>query len=186
MGRFLTLRRIILRKPMRAILPGMSNDVIGMIKGTSIASVIFVNELTFPQPAESWARTSSSSRVRRQPVYLPDHDQRGVRLSGLVERRLQHRDRSRRPDVESGFSFFSVSLSLPRLGPKLAEPPAPAALRQRLRRKDNVAAAASLDWIRNITNPTSARNSVSSQSPLSNSEMCTRPMARVKCSAASI
>src|SRR5712672_137536 len=47
MGSFLTLRRIILPQAMRAILPGMSNDVIGMIKGTSIASVIFVNELTF-------------------------------------------------------------------------------------------------------------------------------------------
>jgi polar amino acid transport system permease protein len=47
MGRFLTLRRIILPQAMRAILPGMANDTIGMIKGTSIASVIFVNELTF-------------------------------------------------------------------------------------------------------------------------------------------
>jgi polar amino acid transport system permease protein len=47
MGPFLTLRRIILPQAMRAILPGMANDVIGMIKGTSIASVIFVNELTF-------------------------------------------------------------------------------------------------------------------------------------------
>jgi polar amino acid transport system permease protein len=47
MGPFLTLRRIILPQAMRAILPGMSNDAISMIKGTSIASVIFVNELTF-------------------------------------------------------------------------------------------------------------------------------------------
>jgi len=47
MGPFLTLRRIILPQAMRAILPGMANDVIGMIKGTSVASVIFVNELTF-------------------------------------------------------------------------------------------------------------------------------------------
>src|SRR6267378_3375461 len=47
MGPFLTLRRIVLPQAMRAILPGISNDVIGMIKGTSIASVIFVNELTF-------------------------------------------------------------------------------------------------------------------------------------------
>ena len=47
MGPFLTLRRIILPQAMKAILPGMSNDVISMIKGTSIASVIFVNELTF-------------------------------------------------------------------------------------------------------------------------------------------
>src|SRR5260370_1318192 len=41
------LRRIILRQAMRAIRPGMANDTIGMIKGTSIAWVIFVNELTF-------------------------------------------------------------------------------------------------------------------------------------------
>jgi len=47
MGPFLTLRRIVLPQAMRAILPGMSNDAISMIKGTSIASVIFVNELTF-------------------------------------------------------------------------------------------------------------------------------------------
>ena len=32
---------------MRAILPSMANDTISMIKGTSVASVIFVNELTF-------------------------------------------------------------------------------------------------------------------------------------------
>ncbi|SEN89408.1 polar amino acid transport system permease protein [Rhodospirillales bacterium URHD0017] len=47
MGPLLALRRIILPQAMRAILPGMANDTIGMIKGTSIASVIFVNELTF-------------------------------------------------------------------------------------------------------------------------------------------
>ena len=47
MGSLLALRRIILPQAMRAILPGMANDTIGMIKGTSIASVIFVNELTF-------------------------------------------------------------------------------------------------------------------------------------------
>ena len=43
----LTLRRIILPQAMRAILPGLINDTIGMLKLTSIASVIFVNELTF-------------------------------------------------------------------------------------------------------------------------------------------
>jgi polar amino acid transport system permease protein len=47
MGPVLTLRRIILPQAMRAILPGMANQTISMIKGTSIASVIFVNELTF-------------------------------------------------------------------------------------------------------------------------------------------
>ena len=47
MGPFLTLRRIILPQAMRAILPGISNDFINVLKGTSVASVIFVNELTF-------------------------------------------------------------------------------------------------------------------------------------------
>lgn len=47
MGPFLTVRRIVLPQAMRSILPAITNDVISMIKGTSIASIIFVNELTF-------------------------------------------------------------------------------------------------------------------------------------------
>lgn len=47
MGQMLTLRRIVLPQAMRAILPALANDTIGMLKMTSVASVIFVNELTF-------------------------------------------------------------------------------------------------------------------------------------------
>jgi polar amino acid transport system permease protein len=47
MGPFLSLRRIILPQAMRAILPGIGNDTISMLKLTSIASIVFVNELTF-------------------------------------------------------------------------------------------------------------------------------------------
>ena len=47
MGPLLTLRRIVLPQAMRAILPAMANQAISMIKGTSLASIIFVNELTF-------------------------------------------------------------------------------------------------------------------------------------------
>ena len=47
MSSFQTLRRIILPQAMRAILPAMASETINVIKGTSIASVIFVNELTF-------------------------------------------------------------------------------------------------------------------------------------------
>ncbi|WP_020186555.1 amino acid ABC transporter permease/ATP-binding protein [Methylopila sp. 73B] len=47
MGPVLTLRRIVLPQSMRAILPGVGNDTISMLKLTSIASIIFVNELTF-------------------------------------------------------------------------------------------------------------------------------------------
>jgi polar amino acid transport system permease protein len=47
MSRFLTLRRIVLPQAMQMILPGLVNNSISMVKATSIASVIFVNELTF-------------------------------------------------------------------------------------------------------------------------------------------
>ena len=47
MGPMLTLRRIIMPQAMRAILPSIANDTISVIKSTSIASIIFVNELTF-------------------------------------------------------------------------------------------------------------------------------------------
>ncbi|GAB5376559.1 MAG: amino acid ABC transporter permease/ATP-binding protein [Acuticoccus sp.] len=47
MGPWLTLRRIIMPQAMRAVLPGIANNTISMLKLTSIASVIFVNELTF-------------------------------------------------------------------------------------------------------------------------------------------
>jgi polar amino acid transport system permease protein len=46
MGSLLTLRRIVLPQAMRAILPAIGNDTISVLKGTSLASVIAVNELT--------------------------------------------------------------------------------------------------------------------------------------------
>jgi polar amino acid transport system permease protein len=47
MSPLLTLRRVILPQAMRPMLPGIGNQTISLIKSTSIASVIFVNELTF-------------------------------------------------------------------------------------------------------------------------------------------
>lgn len=47
MGWLTTLRRIVMPQAMRTILPGLANNTISMIKLTSIASVIFVNDLTF-------------------------------------------------------------------------------------------------------------------------------------------
>ena len=46
MGTILTMRRIILPQAMRAILPGIGNSTITMIKSTSLASILSVNELT--------------------------------------------------------------------------------------------------------------------------------------------
>ncbi|MGQ3292294.1 MAG: amino acid ABC transporter permease/ATP-binding protein, partial [Shinella sp.] len=47
MGPFVTLRRIIIPQALRSITPQISNATIAMLKGTSLASVVFVNELTF-------------------------------------------------------------------------------------------------------------------------------------------
>jgi polar amino acid transport system permease protein len=47
MGRFKTLKRIVLPQAMPVILPQIGNSAANMLKGTSIASIIFVNELTF-------------------------------------------------------------------------------------------------------------------------------------------
>jgi polar amino acid transport system permease protein len=46
MGSMLTMRRIILPQAMRAILPGIGNSTITMLKSTSLASILSVNELT--------------------------------------------------------------------------------------------------------------------------------------------
>ena len=78
MGPFLTLRRIILPQAMRAILPGMANDAISMIKGTSIASVIFVNELTF----------RSQQIVSQNFQFFTVFAAAGLDLSGADERHL--------------------------------------------------------------------------------------------------
>ena len=45
MGQFLMLRRIILPQAMRVILPPVGNEVIGMVKTTSLASVIQYSEI---------------------------------------------------------------------------------------------------------------------------------------------
>ncbi|HEV8673933.1 MAG TPA: amino acid ABC transporter permease/ATP-binding protein, partial [Methylomirabilota bacterium] len=46
MGPVLTLRRVVLPQALRAILPAIGNNAISLLKGTSLASVIAVNELT--------------------------------------------------------------------------------------------------------------------------------------------
>jgi polar amino acid transport system permease protein len=47
MGPLLTMRLIVLPQAMRAIVPTLANETISMVKGTSLASIIAVNELTF-------------------------------------------------------------------------------------------------------------------------------------------
>jgi len=84
MGPLLTLRRIVLPQAMRAILPAIGNDTISVLKGTSLASVIAVNELTlrsqqivaqnfrffavFTASVQSRARAPTPGRVRARSV----------------------------------------------------------------------------------------------------------------------
>jgi polar amino acid transport system permease protein len=153
MGPFLTLRRIVLPQAMRAILPGISNDVIGMIKGTSIASVIFVNELTFRSQQIVGQNFKFFTVFAAAGVIYLIMTSAVAACQALLERHFNI-EIDREAGRGSGFKFFN--LPLPGFGPKPAAPPAPTALAPAPVAKDNVEAAASLDWIRNITNPTSA------------------------------
>ena len=74
----------------------MANDVISMIKGTSIASVIFVNELTFRSQQIVGQNFKFLHRLRRRRHHLSLHDQRGRHRAGLARAPLQSRDRSQR------------------------------------------------------------------------------------------
>jgi polar amino acid transport system permease protein len=150
MGPFLTLRRIILPQAMRAILPGMSNDVIGMIKGTSIASVIFVNELTFRSQQIVGQNFKFFTVFAAAGVIYLVMTSAVAASQALLERHFNI-EIDREAGRGSSFTFFNLPLR--GFGPK---PVAPAALAPAPVAKDNVEAAASLDWIRNITNPASA------------------------------
>ena len=157
MGPFLTLRRIILPQAMRAILPGMSNDVIGMIKGTSIASVIFVNELTFrSQQIVGQNFKFFTVFAAAGVIYLIMTSAVAV-CQALLERRFNIEI-----DREAGRgSGFGKMFYLPPLGfgPRPdASPPAPEPAAVAIA-KDSSEAIASLDWIRNVTNATSAESS---------------------------
>jgi polar amino acid transport system permease protein len=152
MGSFLTLRRIILPQAMRAILPGMSNDVIGMIKGTSIASVIFVNELTFRSQQIVGQNFKFFTVFAAAGVIYLIMTSAISACQALLERRFNI-EIDREAGRGSGFTFFNISLF--GFGPKPAAPPASVARTPAPATKDNVGAAASLDWIRNITNLTS-------------------------------
>ena len=60
----LTLRRVILPQALRAILPALGNDAISLLKFTSLASVIAVNELTLR------AQTIVSTNFEFFPVFF--------------------------------------------------------------------------------------------------------------------
>jgi polar amino acid transport system ATP-binding protein/polar amino acid transport system permease protein len=124
MGSLLTLRRIVLPQAMRAILPAVGNDAISVLKGTSLASVIAVNELTL----------RSQQIVAQNFKFFPVFAAAGVMyltvttlIAGVqfvLERRVSPDvDRSRRPRSETALGrFFGF-----RFRPAPAEAPSTAA-----------------------------------------------------------
>ena len=146
---FLTLRRIILPQAMKAILPGMANDVISMIKGTSIASVIFVNELTFRSQQVVGQNFKFFTVFGAAGIIYLIMTSAVAAVQALLERRF-NLEIDRSAGRGSGFgSLFGFSLfnarSRERTAPTIAPsfvpaPQIPAPLE-----------SASLDWIRKVT-----------------------------------
>jgi polar amino acid transport system permease protein len=143
MGPLLTLRRIVLPQAMRAILPAVGNDAISVLKGTSLASVIAVNELTL----------RSQQIVAQNFKFFPVFAAAGVMyltvttlIAGIqfvLERRVSpDADRTRRPRSESALGrFFGFRVALP-------EPePLPAAVETTAARAVTPARAARVDLV---------------------------------------
>src|SRR5580765_5382779 len=115
MGSLLTLRRIVLPQAMRAILPAIGNDAISVLKGTSLASVIAVNELTL----------RSQQIVAQNFKFFPVFAAAGVMyltvttlitgIQFLLERRVSPDvDRSRKPRSETALGrLFGFRWRLP-------------------------------------------------------------------------
>jgi polar amino acid transport system ATP-binding protein/polar amino acid transport system permease protein len=126
MGPLLTLRRIVLPQAMRAILPAVGNDAISVLKGTSLASVIAVNELTL----------RSQQIVAQNFRFFPVFAAAGVMylvvttliagIQFLLERRVSPDvDRRRRPRRETALGrFFGFRFRQP--DPERATAPAAA------------------------------------------------------------
>ncbi|HZP37226.1 MAG TPA: amino acid ABC transporter permease/ATP-binding protein [Methylomirabilota bacterium] len=122
MGPLLTLRRIVLPQAMRAILPAVGNDAISVLKGTSLASVIAVNELTL----------RSQQIVAQNFKFFPVFAAAGVMylavttlIAGVqfvLERRVSpDADRRRRPRGETALGrLFGFRWRVPESAPAAA------------------------------------------------------------------
>jgi polar amino acid transport system permease protein len=132
MGRLLTLRRIVLPQAMRAILPGLTNDAISIVKMTSIASVIFVNELTFrAQQIVAVNFKFFTVFAAAAIIYLAINSAISI-LQALLERRFNYD--IDRPAQAAGLQdrllgrFFAFRRKVPAAGTEEEEPSAAAPL----------------------------------------------------------
>lgn len=126
MGAVLTLRRIILPQALRAIMPALGNDAISMLKFTSLASVIAVDELTL----------RSQTIVAQNFQFFQVFCAAGLlylavtTVMSIGQSRIEQGLQLDRADRRGGGSFFARLLALPaRLslgggGEPIATPPA--------------------------------------------------------------
>lgn len=144
MGWLTTLRRIVLPQAMRAILPDLANNTISMIKLTSIASIIFVNELIF-RSQQIVAQNFKFFTVFAAPgiIYL------GITSAiSLLQTWLERRVDWEREKM-GGDSVMDRMLGMGLRRPPAADAPSPAPVLRAVR-SASAAPLTGHDWIENL------------------------------------
>ncbi len=113
MGPVLTLRRVIMPQALRAIVPALGNDAISMLKFTSLASVIAVNELTLR------AQTIVATNFDFFPVFLAAGAMylAATTVMGFGQSALERKFALDRPTTPQA-GFMARAIGLPRRRPK--------------------------------------------------------------------
>ncbi len=109
----LTLRRVIMPQALRAIVPALGNDAISMLKFTSLASVIAVNELTLR------SQTIVATNFEFFPVFLAAGVMylAATTLMGFGQSALERKFALDRPTTPRP-GFFSRAVGVTRRGPQ--------------------------------------------------------------------
>ena len=113
MGPVLTLRRVIMPQALRAIVPALGNNAISMLKFTSLASVIAVNELTLR------SQTIVATNFEFFPVFLAAGAMylAATTVMGFGQSALERKFALDRPTTPQA-GFFARAVGLPRRRPK--------------------------------------------------------------------
>ena len=112
MGPVLTLRRVIMPQALRAIVPALGNDAISMLKFTSLASVIAVNELTLR------SQTIVATNFEFFPVFLAAGAMylAATTVMGFGQSALERKFALDRPTTPQA-GFWARAVGLPRRRP---------------------------------------------------------------------
>ncbi|KMO82849.1 Glutamine transport ATP-binding protein GlnQ [Mycolicibacterium chlorophenolicum] len=113
MGPVLTLRRVIMPQALRAIVPALGNNAISMLKFTSLASVIAVNELTLR------SQTIVATNFEFFPVFLAAGAMylAATTVMGFGQSALERKFALDRPTTPQA-GFFARAVGLPLRRPK--------------------------------------------------------------------